>query len=340
MNVLLKESNFIIYESEEGNVSVDVILKDETIWLTQKGMAKLFDVNIPAVNKHLNNIYEDKELVKDSTISIMEIVQKEGNRNVKRNIEFYNLDAIIAVGYRVNSKKATQFRIWATKVLKEYIIKGFVIDNEKMKNGPKFGKDYYDELLETIKEIRLSERRLYQKITDIFEATSADYNKETEEAYTFFKIVQNKLHYAITGKTAAELIYERVDAEKEHIGLTNWKNSPDGKIMKYDVGVAKNYLNKDEIKKLERLTILFLDYAEEMAEEHNLMTMQKWIDVTDKLLVFRNKEVLNNSGSISHKEAIEKANNEYEKFRVKQDREYVSSMDKMYKRYLEESKNK
>ena len=304
MKNALKESNFIIYESEDGNVNVDVILKDETIWLTQKGMAELFDVEQPAIAKHLINIYNEEELIKASTYSKMELVQKEGNRNVKRNIEFYNLDAIIAVGYRVNSKKATQFRIWATKVLKEFMIKGFVIDKEKMKNGPKFGKDYYDELLETIKEIRLSERRLYQKITDIFEATSADYNKDTEEAYTFFKIVQNKLHSAITGKTAAELIYERVDADKEYMGLTNWKNSPDGKIMKYDVGVAKNYLNQEEIKKLERLTILFLDYAEEMAEEHNLMTMQKWIDVTDKLLIFRDKNILDNSGTISNKKAI------------------------------------
>lgn len=340
MKNALKESDFIIYESEDGNISVDVILKDETIWLTQKGMAELFDKDVKTINRHLINIFNECELNKDSTISKYEIVQQEGNRNVKRNIEFYNLDAIIAVGYRVNSKKATQFRIWATKVLKEYMIKGFVIDKEKMKNGPKFGKDYYDELLETIKEIRLSERRLYQKITDLFEVTSADYNKDTEEAYTFFKIVQNKLHYAITGKTAAELIYERADSDKEYMGLTNWKNSPDGKIMKYDVSIAKNYLNQDEIKKLERLTILFLDYAEEMAEEHNLMTMQKWIDVTDKLLVFRDKKILNNSGNISHEKAIEKANEEYEKFRIKQDREYISSMDKMYKKYLEESKNK
>lgn len=222
----------------------------------------------------------------------MEQVQKEGSRTVKRNIEFYNLDAIIAVGYRVNSKKATQFRIWATNVLKEYMIKGFKIDIEKMKNGPKFGKDYYDELLETIKEIRLSERRLYQKITDIFEATSIDYNKDSEEAYTFFKIVQNKLHYAITGHTAAELIYERADAQKNYMGLTNWKNSPDGKIMKYDVSIAKNYLNEDEIKKLESLTTLFLDYAEDMANEQKLMTMQSWISATDDLLKFRKNNCL------------------------------------------------
>ncbi len=336
----MQESSIILYETEDGNVNIDVVLRDETIWLTQKNMAELFDVNISAISKHLNNIYEEKELQKNSTISKMEIVQKEGTRQVKRNIEFYNLDAIIAVGYRVNSKKATQFRIWATNVLKDYIIKGFKIDTERMKNGPKFGKDYYDELLETIKEIRLSKRRLYQKITDLFESTSIDYNKNSEEAYTFFKIVQNKLHYAISGHTAAELIYERVDANKNNLGLTNWKNSPKGKIMKYDIGIAKNYLTNEEIKKLESLTTLFLDYAEDMANEHNLMTMQKWIDETDNLLKFRKKEILLNSGNISHKKALEKANEEYEKFRIKQDKEYISSMDELYQRYLEENKRR
>ena len=283
------------------------------------------------------NIFEDNELDKNSTTEKISVVRKEGNRNVNRELEFYNLDAIIAVGYRVNSKKATKFRIWATKILKDYMIKGFVIDTEKMKNGPKFGKDYYDELLQTIKEIRLSERRQYQKITDLFEATSIDYNKDSDEAYTFFKIVQNKLHYAITGKTAAELIYERVDSEKTHMGLTTWKNSPDGKIMKYDISIAKNYLNEEELKKLERLTISFLDYAEDMAEEHQVMTMNDWIKETDELLKFRNKNVLSDSGKVSHKKALEKAENEYEKFRIKQDREYISSMDEMYKKYLEEN---
>lgn len=215
------ETNFIIYKSEDGNVNVDVILKDDTIWLTQKGMAELFDCSSDNIGLHLKNIYLDEELLKEATTEKFSVVRKEGNRQVKRLLEFYNLDAIIAVGYRVNSKKATQFRMWATKTLKEYMIKGLVIDKEKMKNGPKFGKDYFDELLEIIKEIRLSERRQYQKITDIFESTSADYNAKSEEAYTFFKIVQNKLHYAITGKTAAELIYERVDANVLHMGLTN-----------------------------------------------------------------------------------------------------------------------
>ena len=335
----MNESNILLYETEDGEISVDVILKDETIWITQKSMAELFDCSSDNISLHLKNIFNDKELDKKSTTEIFSVVQKEGVRKVKRDIEFYNLDAIIAVGYRINSKKATKFRIWATKILKEYMIKGFVIDIDKMKNGPKFGKDYYDELLQTIKEIRLSERRQYQKITDVFEATSIDYNKNSDEAYTFFKIVQNKLHYAITGKTAAELIHERVDSEKTHMGLTNWKSSPDGKIMKYDVTVAKNYLNEDELKKLERLTISFLDYAEDMAEEQKVMTMESWIKVTDKLLKFREKKILNSSGKISHKQAKEKAEKEYEKFRVKQDREYISSMDKMYKKYLEENIN-
>lgn len=333
----MKESNILLYETEEGNVNVDVILKDETIWLTQKSMAEVFDCSSDNVSLHLKNIFEDNELDKNSTTEKISVVRKEGNRNVNRELEFYNLDAIIAVGYRVNSKKATKFRIWATKILKDYMIKGFVIDTEKMKNGPKFGKDYYDELLQTIKEIRLSERRQYQKITDLFEATSIDYNKESDEAYTFFKIVQNKLHYAITGKTAAELIYERVDSEKIHMGLTTWKNSPDGKIMKYDISIAKNYLNEEELKKLERLTISFLDYAEDMAEEHQVMTMNDWIKETDELLKFRKKNVLSDSGKVSHKKALEKAENEYEKFRIKQDREYISSMDEMYKKYLEEN---
>jgi hypothetical protein len=276
----------LLYETENGKVNVDVILKDETIWLSQKGMAELFECTADNIGLHLKHIFDDQELDKNSVAEKCSVTASDGKNY---NTTIYNLDAIIAVGYRVNSKKATKFRIWATKILKDYMIKGFVIDTEKMKNGPKFGKDYYDELLQIIKEIRLSERRQYQKITDVFEATSVDYNKDSEEAYTFFKIVQNKLHYAITGKTAAELIYERVDSEKLHMGLTNWKNSPDGKIMKYDISIAKNYLKEDELKKLERLTISFLDYAEDMAEEHQVMTMNDWIKETDELLKFRKK---------------------------------------------------
>lgn len=334
----MNESNILLYETEEGKINVDVILKDETIWLSQKSMADLFECSSDNISLHLKNIFQENELDKSSTTEKISVVRKEGNRNVNRELEFYNLDAIIAVGYRVNSKKATKFRIWATKILKDYMIKGFAIDVEKMKNGPKFGKDYYDELLQTIKEIRLSERRQYQKITDIFEATSADYNKDSEEAYTLFKIVQNKLHYAITGKTAAELIYERVDSEKLHMGLTNWKNSPDGKIMKYDISIAKNYLEKEELDKLNDLTNLFLDVAETEAKEQKLMTMKDWIEVADDLLKYRKKEVLSYSGKISHKQAMEKAESEYERFRIKQDKEYISSMDQMYKKYLEEGK--
>lgn len=336
----LQTSNFLIYENEDGKVDVNVILKDDTIWLTQKSMAELFSVEQPAIAKHLINIYNEEELRKDLTYSKMELVQKEGKRQVKRNVEFYNLDAIIAVGYRVNSKSATKFRIWATNVLKEYIIKGYVLDKEKLKNGPKFGKDYFDELLEEIKEIRLSERRLYQKITDLFELTSVDYNKESEEAYTFFKIVQNKLHYAISGYTAAELIFKRVDSKKENIGLTTWKTAPEGRIRKYDVSIAKKYLNKEEIKKLENLTEMFLNVAQTEAEEQKLMTMQNWIDVTDDLLKYRKKNILKNSGSISHKVAVEKAEQEYEKYRVLQDQKYISSMDEMYEKYFKENKDK
>ena len=269
------ENNIIFYEDEEGNSKVEVILKEDNVWLNANAIANLFNVQIPAIVKHINNIYNDEELDKNSTCSILEQVQLEGNRKVSRKKDYYNLDAIIAVGYRVNSKKATKFRIWTTKILKDYMFKGFVIDIDKMKNGPKFGKDYYDELLQTIKEIRLSERRQYQKITDVFETTSVDYNKDSEEVYTFFKIVQNKLHYAITGKTAAELIFERVDSGKIHMGLTNWKNSPDGKIMKYDISIAKNYLQKDELNKLNDLTNLFLDVAESVAKEQKVMTITR-----------------------------------------------------------------
>lgn len=332
----MKESNIILYETEDGKINVDVILKDETIWLTQKSMAELFDVEQPAIAKHLSNIYNEKELIKESTYSKMELVRKEGNRNVKRNIEFYNLDAIIAVGYRVNSKKATQFRIWATNILKEYIIKGFALNDERFIKGNKYDSNYFDELLERIKTIRVSERMAYQKIIDLFIATSADYNPKSETAYTFFKIVQNKLHYAISGYTAAELIYSRADSNKEHMGLTNWKKSPDGLIYKYDVSVAKNYLTEEELTKLNNLTNIFLIFAEDEAKERHVMTMKDWIQATDDLLKFRRKKVLDNSGNISHKEAIEKAENEYEKYRIKQDKEYISSMDMLYNKYLKE----
>lgn len=332
--LLDNEENLLIYKNEEGNIIVDAIFKDETLWLTQKGMSKVFDVQVPAISKQLKNIFDDEELIKDSVVSKMEITADDGKRY---NTEVYNLDAIIAVGYRINSKKATQFRIWATKILKEYMIKGFALNDERFIKGNKYDAKYFDELLERIKTIRASERMAYQKITDLFIATAVDYNSESEEAYTFFKIVQNKLHYAVTGHTAAELIYSRANSDKEHMGLTNWKNSPDGLIYKYDVSIAKNYLNEEELRKLKNLTTFFLDYAESMAEENKIMTMKNWIDETDNLLKFRKKEILQNAGTISHEQAMEKANKEYEKFKVKQDMQYISSMDRMYQRYLKEN---
>ena len=334
----MKNDNLIIYKNKEGEVVVDAIYKDETLWLTMKGMAKVFEVQVPAISKHLNNIFEEGELDKNSTVSKMEIVRKEGTRTVTREIEFYNLDAIIAVGYRVNSRKATEFRIWATKILKEYMLKGFALNDEKFIRGNKYNSRYFDELLERIKTIRASERMAYQKIMDLFIATSADYEENTEEAYTFFKIIQNKLHYAISGHTAAELIFARADATKENMGLTNWKNSPDGLIYKYDVTIAKNYLTKEELEKLKDLTNLFLVFAEDEARERHIMTMQDWINAADDLLKFRRRKVLLSSGSITHKEAIVKAESEYEKYQRIQDEKYISSMDKFYKKYLEESK--
>ena len=337
-NLIGNENNIIFYEDEEGNSKVEVVLKEDNVWLNANAIANLFNVQRPAIVKHINNIYNDEELDKNSTCSILEQVQLEGNRKVSRKKDYYNLDMIISIGFRVNSKTAIKFRTWANKLIKEYMVKGFTLNDDRFINGNRFDTRYFDELLERIKVIRTSERMAYQKITDIFITTSVDYDKKSEEAYAFFKIVQNKLHFAITGHTAAELIYERASSEKIHMGLTNWKNSPDGLIYKYDVGIAKNYLSKEELKKLNNLTTLFLDYADDMAEEQNIMTMQKWIDITDKLISFRDKKVLKDSGKVSHKQAIEKAENEYEKFRIKQDREYISSMDEMYKKYLEENK--
>ena len=336
MEKLEEQNNLLIYKNKDGNIVVDAIYKDETLWLTQKGMAKVFDCSIDNISLHLKNIFKDNELDENSVVENSSITASDG-KNYKTKI--YNLDAIIAVGYRVNSKKATEFRIWATKILKEYMIKGFALNDERFINGNKFSTKYFDELLERIKTIRVSERMSYQKITDLFIATSTDYNPNSEEAYTFFKIVQNKLHYAISNHTAAELIYTRANASKEHMGLTNWKNSPDGLIYKYDVTIAKNYLTEDELNKLNRLTIAFLDYAEDMAYEHKVMTMNDWITTTDKLLKFREKKILTNSGKITHKEAVDKAEKEYEKYRVIQDQKYISSMDEFYNKYLKESSN-
>ena len=331
------KNNIVFYTDEEGDTNIEVILQNEDVWLNAQAIAELFDVNDKAIYKHIANIYEQEELDEDSTFSILETIGK--NRH-KYKTKYYNLDMIISIGYRVNSKKAVKFRQWANKIIKEYMIKGFVLDDDRFLNGSKVNKQYFDELLERIKVIRTSERMAYQKITDLFIATSIDYDKKSEEAYTFFKIVQNKLHYAITGRTAAELIYNRVNAEKENMGLTTWKEAPDGMIYKYDVSIAKNYLNEEELKKLNNLTNFFLDYAESMAEENQVMTMKDWINETDNLLKFRKKEILKDSGKISHKQAVEKAEKEYEKYRVKQDMQYISSMDEMYQRYLKENNNK
>ena len=313
-------------------------MQNENVWLNIDSLTKLFKIDRTGITRHINNIYKDEELEENSTCAKIAQVQKEGNRSVTRNISYYNLDMIISIGFRVNSKPAIKFRTWANKIIKEYMIKGFALNDDRFINGNKFDTRYFDELLERIKTIRVSERMSYQKIMDLFIATAVDYNKDSEEAYTFFEIVQNKLHYAITGKTAAELIFERVDSKRDHMGLTSWKNSPDGLIYKYDVGIAKNYLQKEELETLNDLTNLFLDVAETEAKEQKTMTMNKWIEVADDLLKYRKKNILKDAGKISHKQAIEKANEEYEKFRIKQDKEYISSMDQMLNKYLKENR--
>ena len=330
----MEDNDLIIYKNSDGDIIVDAIYKDETLWLSQKGMSKVFECSTDNISLHLKHIFQDNELNKDSVTEKCSLTAEDGK---KYNTTIYSLDAIIAVGYRVNSKKATEFRIWATKILKEYMTKGFALNDERFIKGNKYDSKYFDELLERIKTIRVSERMAYQKITDLFIATSTDYNPKSEEAYTFFKIVQNKLHYAISGHTAAELIYSRANSEKEHMGLTSWKNSPDGLIYKYDVGIAKNYLNEEELNKLNDLTNMFLVFAEDEAKERHVMAMKDWINATDDLLKFRRKEVLQNRGNISHKQAVEKAEIEYEKYRVIQDQKYISSMDAFYNKYLKES---
>lgn len=334
VNSVLSQHEIILYQMDDTNVCINVVFEDETFWLSQRGMAELFDVNSQAITKHLANIYEEEELQKEATCSKKEQVQNEGSRLVKRKIDFYNLDAIIAVGYRVSSKKATRFRQWATKTLKEYITKGFVINDDLLKNGKPFGKDYFDELLERIREIRASERRAYQKITDVFQQCSYDYDKDSDITKAFYAFVQNKLHFAVTGKTAAEIIYERADASQPTMGLTTWKDSPDGKIYKRDIIVAKNYLSEKEMTRLNRLVTMFIDYAELMAEDEILMSMEDWVTQTDVFLKNNRRNVLPDKGRISHEEALEKATNEYKEFRVKQDKQYISEFDKQAGKYM------
>jgi len=329
----MNNSEIILYTTPEGNIKVEVILQDETVWLTQKAMGELFGVVKSTISEHLANIYKSGELEKEATVRKIRTVQNEAGRKVSRNLEFYNLDAIISVGYRVNSYQATQFRIWATKTLKEFIIKGFVLDDERLKQGKKlFGKDYFDELLERIREIRASERRFYQKITDIYAECSIDYQPKAEITQVFYKTVQNKLHWAITGQTAAEIISSRAKAELPNMGMTAWKNSPKGKILKSDVSIAKNYLNKKEIDELNRIVTMYLDYAENQAARQIPMSMKDWVEKLDSFLQFNDYLVLKNAGTISAEIAKKLATVEFGKFRVIQDENYESDFDKEVKR--------
>lgn len=308
---------------------MEVVYEDETFWLTQKRMAELFGVEVNTINYHLKEIFKSGELQEDRVIRKIRITAEDGKKYLTN---FYDLDAIIAVGYRVNSFQATQFRIWATKVLREFIIKGFVLDDERLKQGSRFGKDYFDELLERIREIRASERRFYLKITDIYEQCSIDYNKDAEITQTFFKTVQNKLHWAITGRTAAELIVQRADASKPNMGLKTWKNAPQGKILKGDITVAKNYLEENEIKALERVVTMYLDYAENQAARQIPMKMTDWITKLDAFLQFNEYDILKNAGKVSHEVAKKLAEKEYSKFRVIQDKNFESDFEKAAKK--------
>ena len=333
-NGLVERGEILLYNNGGEKEFVSVVFQDETFWLTQSGMAELFDCTPENIIQHLKNIYAEEELLPEATAKKFLVVRKEGARNVRREIEHYNLDAIIAVGYRVNSKKATRFRQWATKTLKEYIQKGFVLNDEMMKNGRPFGKDYFDELLERIREIRASERRAYQKIADVFEQCSYDYDKNSETTKAFYAFVQNKLHFAVTGKTAAELISERATLDSPTMGLTTWKGAPDGKILKSDTLVAKNYLNEKEISRLNRLVTMFIDYAELMAEDQQLMSMKDWLAETDRFLSNNRRNVLEGKGSISHDDAVKKVSGIYAQFRKKQDAEYISEFDRETAKYL------
>ena len=328
MSELVPKNNFILYNAPSGDVTLNVLLQNETIWLTQKMMAELFDVGVPAINKHLANIFESNELEENSVISILETTAADG-KNYKT--KFYNLDAVISVGYRVNSAKATQFRIWATKTLKEYIIKGFVLDDNRLKQGEAvFGKDYFKELLERVRSIRASERRIYQQITDIFAECSIDYDPKSEITQNFYAMVQNKFHFAITGQTAAEIIYKNANAKKENMGLTTWKNAPEGRILKSDTTIAKNYLQEKEIKQLERTVTGYFDYIENLIERENTFTMEGLANSVDKFLNFNEFKILEGKGTKSHGQAISKAGKEYDQFNKTQ--KIISDFDKQIKK--------
>ena len=329
-----KEFQFLIYNTPQENVKIDVVVKDETVWLTQKAMAALFGVQVPAISKHLKNIFEDGELDEKVVVSILEITTQHGAIADKMQIQpanFYNLDAIISVGYRVNSTKATQFRQWATKTLKEFIIKGFVLDDERLKQGKTaFGVDYFRELLERVRSIRASERRIWQQITDIFAECSIDYDRNSHTTRDFYAMVQNKFHYAIAGQTAAEIIYTKADHQKENMGLITWKNSPDGRILKSDVTIAKNYLLEDQIKRLERTVTGYFDYIEDIIERENTFTMEEFATSVNEFLTFRKYQILNDKGKISRQQADTKAEAEYDIFNKTQ--KIVSDFDKELKK--------
>lgn len=327
-----KLKDLILYQSENGNVKIEVLYDNEDFWLTQKTMSELFNVAENNITYHLQNIFKSGELNKDSVTQKIRVTASDGKNY---NTNFYGLDAIIAVGYRVNSKEATNFRIWATNTLKEYIKKGYVLNSELLKNGPKFGKDYFDELLIKIKEIRASERRFYQKITDIYKECSYDYDKNSETTKEFYKNVQNKLHYAITGMTAPEIIYNRVDSKKEYMGLQTWKNAPDGKILENDVTIAKNYLSEEEIKELNNLVSMYLDFAERQVKLGHIISMQEWKDKLEMFLNLNEYNILKDNGKIKREIAETLALDEYEKYRVVQDQKYISDFDEL----LLETKN-
>jgi len=337
----MKELQFLIYNTPQENVKIDVVVKNETVWLTQKAMAMLFDVQVPAISKHLKNIFEEGEIDETVVISKMETTTLHGaiaDKTQTKETNFYNLDAIISVGYRVNSAKATQFRIWATKTLKEFITKGFVLDDERLKQGKNaFGKDYFRELLERVRSIRASERRIWQQITDIFAECSIDYNRNSQTTHDFYAMVQNKFHFAITGQTAAEIIYAQADKNKENMGLTTWKNSPDGRILKSDVTIAKNYLSETEIRRLERTITGYFDYIEDLIERENTFTMKEFATSINEFLAFRKYQVLHDKGKISKQEADKKAETEYDEFNKTQ--KILSDFDKEIKKMVENETN-
>ena len=328
-NLINQNQDIVFYNDKEGNFNVEVLIKDEDVWLNTKMLAQLFHIDRSGIIKHISDIYKDDELSKNSTYAKIAQVQKEGNRKVTREIDYYNLDMIISLGFRINSKIAIKFRTWANKLLKNYIVKGYNLNEDRFMKANRSDLEYFDELLEKIKLIRTSERMFYQKITDIFAECSIDYVKDSELANTFYKTIQNKFHYAITHQTAAEIIYSRADSKKEHMGLTNWKNSPNGKILKSDVSIAKNYLAKKELEELNDLVNLYLDTAENRAKRHIPMKMVDWIKSVEDIFKINFYDNLTHKGNISHEEAVDKAESEYEKYKIIQDKIYISDFDEL-----------